>query len=282
MATQGWRPAGNPALTLDARALGPHAYTALPIAAARTVASENGQLDDPLARKLLAGATDLLRGGAANMEYMVMRCTIGDELCREGYAEHGVRQVVSIGAGMDSRAFRLGMHEATFFEIDSEDLFKVKEPLVADVELQAAARKKVIGRVGDDFDLRKELTAQGFDPTKPSVWLLEGLAPYLTTQNMVKVAGEIGSLAAPGSALWLDSFSKKSVSKGMIFHGVPFESGFDDYDELLMKSGFKRAEAYDAGGVYVEQGKVVWDRRYRVDKEYLRGRGACLVVRAFM
>eukprot|EP00929_Paragymnodinium_shiwhaense_P120631 TRINITY_DN92620_c0_g1_i1.p1 TRINITY_DN92620_c0_g1~~TRINITY_DN92620_c0_g1_i1.p1 ORF type:complete len:311 (-),score=48.23 TRINITY_DN92620_c0_g1_i1:271-1119(-) len=281
MPSQAWNAGRSPVATLGANSLSPHAYTALPIAAARTVASENGQLHDPLARKLLAGATDLLRGAGGNVDHMIKRCTIGDELCSEGYNNHGVRQVVSIGAGMDSRAFRLGMYEATFFEVDSEDLFSVKEPLVADVELQAAARKAVIGRVGDDFDLRQELISQGFDPMKPSVWLLEGLVSYLTAQNMVKVAGEIGSLAAPGSALWFDGFSKSTVSNGRIFYGVPYESGFDDYDELLRNNGFKTAEVYDAGGVYVERGRVIWDRRWLVNKDYLRGRGAALMIRAF-
>eukprot|EP00961_Rhodomonas_salina_P058969 792098-Rhodomonas_salina.2 len=63
---------------------------------------------------------------------------------------------------------------------------------------------------------------------------MEGLVPYLTREDMKSVASEIGALSAPGSGLWMDGFSRSSVERpgGMVFHGVPFESGFDDYDEI--------------------------------------------------
>ena len=53
------------ALTADAGAMDPHAYTALPIAAARALSTErNAGVKDPLARKLVAGEDQLLRAGA--------------------------------------------------------------------------------------------------------------------------------------------------------------------------------------------------------------------------
>ena len=36
----------------------------------------------------------------------------------------------------DSRAFRLGLRDTAFFEVDKQGLFDVKEPLVAGVPLQ--------------------------------------------------------------------------------------------------------------------------------------------------
>jgi O-methyltransferase involved in polyketide biosynthesis len=56
------------------KAMDAHAYTALPIAAARAIASQgnNPMIRDPLAAKLVAGETHLLRAGA-NSEYMSMR-----------------------------------------------------------------------------------------------------------------------------------------------------------------------------------------------------------------
>jgi O-methyltransferase involved in polyketide biosynthesis len=59
-----------------------------------------------------------------------------------------LRQVVSLGAGMDSRAFRLGLADMTFFEVDKQALFEVKEPLVSGTPLQAAARHLVVGTIG--------------------------------------------------------------------------------------------------------------------------------------
>lgn len=214
----------------------PHAYTALPIAAARALSSERSAgVQDPLARKLVAGEDQLLRAGA-NVEYMTKRALIGDELVLEQHGK-GVRQVVSLGAGMDSRAFRLGLNDTVFYEVDKSGLFDVKEPLVASDPLQAAGRRLVVGTIGV-MDLQAKLEEAGFDRSLPTTWLMEGLAPYLTVDKMEQLARDVGTLSAAGSALWLDGFSKTSVDSGMYFHGVKFESGFDDYDQLWLSNGF--------------------------------------------
>jgi len=230
------------------------------------------------------GETDLLKTG--NAEYMTMRCLIGDELALELH-DQALRsgkqhlQVVSLGAGMDSRAFRLRLPSATVFELDKPELFAVKEPLVQGVPLTCRARRLVVGTLGGDFDLGAALRAQGFDASLPSCWLLEGLAPYLAEPDLALVLSQIGALASEGSGIWLDGFSHTSVGRGMVFYGVPFESGSDSYDELLRESGFADAHAFDTHGVYVEEGKVVWDQRYQVTRHQLEGRPACLAVRGY-
>ena len=258
-----------------------HAYTALPIAAARALSYDRGLIDDPLAAKLVAGETQLMRNGA-NVEYMTMRCLLGDELVLERHENAGVRQVVSIGAGMDSRAFRLGLNDTTFFEVDKQGLFDLKEPLVADVPLQAAARKVVHGTVGE-IDLASKLREVGFDSSQPSVWLMEGLLPYITRPKMIELAKEIGALSAPGSGLWGDGFSKTSVDRGIVFHGVPFESGFDDYDVLFREAGFDQSQAFDFAGISIDKrtGRMSIDERYMLNPEKARGRDMCLMVRAY-
>ena len=161
-----------------------HAYTALPIAAARAIAfdSDNPIIRDPLAAKLVAGETHLMRnganGGGPNVEYFSKRCLLGDELIQERHASAGVRQVVSLGAGMDARAFRLDLHDTTFYEVDKQGLFDIKEPLVADVPLECAARRCVVGTLGE-MDLGAKLREAGFDSSQPTVWLLEGLMMYI-------------------------------------------------------------------------------------------------------
>ena len=155
--------------------LDPHAYTALPILASRAIASDskNGVINDPIAAKLLnaMGETRLLQGASANVEYMAMRALIGDELTLQQHSR-GVRQVVAIGAGMDSRPFRLGLNDTVFLEVDSASLFANKEPLVKDVPLQCAARHTVIGFVGQ-MDLVDSLSRAGFNANEPTTWLME-------------------------------------------------------------------------------------------------------------
>lgn len=238
-------------------------------------------ISDPLAQKLVAGENQLIRTGA-NVEYMTLRKLIGDELTLAGHAR-GVRQVVSIGAGMDSRAFRLGLYDTTFFEVDKQGLFDVKEPLVSDVPLQCAARHTVVGTVGPTLNLSEALHAKGFDSGKPTTWLMEGLLPYLRADIMKQLAVSIGQLSASGSALWGDGFSKTSVDRGMSFHGVPFESGFDDYDVVFRKAGFQHSEAIDMSGVSLDRQtrSVHIDPAYVLTPRHTFGRQMCLMVRAF-
>ena len=225
-------------------------------------------------------ANDLIRTGA-NVEYMTLRKLLGDELVLEQH-ERGTLQVVSLGAGMDSRAFRLGLNDVTFFEVDKPGLFDVKEPLVSDVPQQCAARHTVIGTVGI-MDLGASLRAAGFDSNRPTTWLMEGIFPYLSVPIMRQLASDIGRLSAPGSALWGDGFSKTSVDRGMEFHGVPFESGFDDYDELFRLAGFDDAKAVDMSGVHFDrQAKAVRiDPAYVLTPQRTHGREMCLMVRAY-
>jgi methyltransferase (TIGR00027 family) len=212
--------------------------------------------------------------------YMTKRALMGDTLAKEGH-RRGSRQVVSLGAGMDSRAFRLGLYDTAFFEVDSKDLFESKEPLVADIPQQCALRQVVPGWLGK-MDLVAQLEEAGFDRTKSTVWLMEGLVMYLNRDDMQKVASEISQLSAPGSSLWCDAFSKTSIDRGMSFHGVPFIGGMDDYDQLWKSVGFDFAEVYDADGVWVDNANqtVQIDRRYLWTPQTLRGRPSCLFVRA--
>uniref|UniRef100_A0A7S2JGA3 S-adenosyl-L-methionine-dependent methyltransferase n=1 Tax=Haptolina brevifila TaxID=156173 RepID=A0A7S2JGA3_9EUKA len=265
-----------PLVSVDA-----HAYTALPIAAARALSDTIGLVQDPLAAKLVAGEDHLLRNGA-NVEYMTMRCLLGDELALERHANAGVRQVVSLGAGMDSRAFRLGLNDTTFYEVDRPGLFEIKEPLVADVPLQCAARRTVVGTLGE-FDLGTGLRAAGFDSSKPAVWLMEGLLPYITRPRMIQLAKDIGALSAPGSGLWGDGFSKASVDRGIVFHGVPFESGFDDYDAIFSDAGFDLSQAFDFAGITLDKKarRVHVDPRHLLTPAKARGRDMCVMVRAY-
>ena len=260
-----------------------HVFTALPIAASRAIAygRADSLVHDPLAQKFLTGHEHLLQHASANTEYMTMRCLIGDDLVMKQH-ERGVRQVVCLGAGMDSRAFRLALPDTTFYEVDKPDLFKFKEPLVKDVPLTCAERKTITGTLGE-MNLGESLEAVGFDPKEPTTWLMEGLLPYLTRPIMQSVAEEIGELSAPGSGLWGDSFSKTSVDQGMVFHGVPFASGWDDYDVLFRNVGFDQSTATDFTGVWLDRNerRVKMDKRYVLTPEKARGRQICLMVQAY-
>ncbi|NED12184.1 class I SAM-dependent methyltransferase [Streptomyces sp. SID9124] len=113
----------------------------------------------------------------------------------------GVRQVVLLGAGLDTRAFRLDWpSDCVFFEVDRAGVLAFKHEVLA--ELSAAPK---VQRVPVPVDLRDDwvtaLTGSGFDPAAPSIWLAEGLLFYLPGPAETYLIDTVDLLATEGSAL---------------------------------------------------------------------------------
>jgi methyltransferase (TIGR00027 family) len=116
-------------------------------------------------------------------------------------AAAGCSQVVVLGAGLDSRAYRLPVAPGTtFFELDTPDVLDFKAAVLVSHELESAATRVPVG-----IDLREDwasaLTAEGFDTGCPTAWLAEGLLMYLTPPEADALLARITTLSAPGSAL---------------------------------------------------------------------------------
>ena len=94
--------------------------------------------------------------------------------------EDGIRQVVIVAAGLDSRAYRLEWPSGTtVFEVDLPDVLQFKARVLAENGAEPRAH-----RIEVAADLRtgwsRELEAAGFDAERPSSWSAEGVLPYLT------------------------------------------------------------------------------------------------------
>ena len=101
-----------------------------------------------------------------------------DEYFRRA-ADAGVRQVVILAAGLDSRAYRLDWPAGTtIFELDRPQVLDFKREVLAGQGAQPRAERREIA-----VDLREDwpqaLRDSGFDPAKPSAWIAEGLLIYL-------------------------------------------------------------------------------------------------------
>jgi len=134
-----------------------------------------------------------------------------------------------------------------------------------------------------EMNLVKSLKNAGLDPTQPTTWLLEGLPPYLPRPVLLSVAKEIVKSSAPGSGRWGDSFTQTSVDQGMVFHGVPFASGCDDYGDILQgEAGFDQSTVMDFTGIWLDRVDrcVKIDDRYKLTTTTTRGKTACLMIKA--
>ncbi|MGH3540946.1 MAG: SAM-dependent methyltransferase, partial [Mycobacterium sp.] len=114
-------------------------------------------------------------------------------------ADTGVRQVVILAAGLDSRAYRLRWpDETTIFELDRPQVLDFKREVLAGQGAEPnAERRGVAVDLRDDWP--QALRDSGFDATAPSAWIAEGLLIYLPATAQQELFTGIDALAAPGS-----------------------------------------------------------------------------------
>ncbi len=116
-----------------------------------------------------------------------------------GAVAAGVRQVVILASGLDSRAFRLPWPDGTtIFELDQPQVLAFKSYVLSQRSIRATAERREVA-----VDLREDwpqaLRDAGFDPTRPSAWIAEGLLIYLPADAQQQLFAGIDGLAAPGS-----------------------------------------------------------------------------------
>ena len=169
---------------------------------------------------------------------MTPRTRFADDFVSDAYAR-GLRQLVLLGAGMDSRAFRLPLPLLRVFEVDQEVLFAPKAQRLADAQLTVEARRTVAcDLAAPRLDLGGALAAAGFDAAQPAVWVLEGLMMYLSPAHAARLAAQVGAASAPGSVLFHDGVSEASQRQGLSCCGAAFLSGNDDYGAFWAGAGF--------------------------------------------
>ncbi|MEW2132701.1 class I SAM-dependent methyltransferase [Streptomyces sp. NPDC005435] len=115
-------------------------------------------------------------------------------------------QLVILGAGLDTRAWRLaGLGDTDVWEVDHPASQEDKRARLAEADPQVTARSVRFTPV--DFaadDLGAALDAAGHDPSRPTTWLWEGVVPYLTREQVRATLAALTARTAPGSTLVLN------------------------------------------------------------------------------
>jgi methyltransferase (TIGR00027 family) len=174
--------------------------------------------DDPLARRFLPAWLRALAWLVRFAPLLWLARWLIDRLergvfiyipCRTAYIDRAVReardagidQVVVLGAGYDSRAWRLAGDGVRFYELDHPHTQQRKRALLDRVGGVPPAMAPV------DFesdDLGAALGAVGFDRSRPALWIWEGVTMFLSPRAVRETLGELRELAAPESRLVVD------------------------------------------------------------------------------
>jgi methyltransferase (TIGR00027 family) len=116
-------------------------------------------------------------------------------------AQAGVRQIVLLAAGLDSRAYRLDWAPGTtVYELDQPQVLEFKREAVAAYGANPTAeRREIAVDLRDDWP--QALRDSGFQSAQPSAWIAEGLLIYLPASAQEQLFTGIDTLASTGSHL---------------------------------------------------------------------------------
>ena len=244
--------------------------TALSVAAARAVetGSDNPLIRDQFAYLLVSTAGRPWEQLATSLEWIgdddhgrrAHRLAIDYQAVRTHYfdsyfvdaAAAGIRQVVILAAGLDSRAFRLDWPAGTtVYEIDQPQVVAYKTSTLESAGAAPTAERRTV-----QIDLRDDwaaaLTAAGFDASQPTAWLAEGLLPYLPADAQDRLFEILTGLSAPGSRVAVEAFSlgtadseARRVARRARFDRMRQRLGLDINVETLTYQESGRADAAD-------------------------------------
>lgn len=123
----------------------------------------------------------------------------------------GVEQVVVLGAGYDSRAFRFAeqLGARPVFEVDHPATQGRKERVLAALGKRIEVPHVDVRRVSVDFQrqsFEKRLAKAGFDSARSTFFIWEGVSMYLTRNAVKATLATLARIAPAGSELVFDAW----------------------------------------------------------------------------
>ena len=170
---------------------------------------ENPLLIDPLAERLAGNMTEYFE---KHRRFTGMG---GSQIARSYYIEnellipwcklHETSQVILLGAGLDTRAYRLEPlqeNSHTVFELDLPLIINYKDRILRD---ETPLCKLV--RISSDLSESnwiQELRAHGFSDKIPTFWILEGLVYYIGQKQVHNLLMALSEISADDSQVFAD------------------------------------------------------------------------------
>ena len=136
--------------------------------------------------------------------YQAVRTHFFDEYFAKAAAA-GIRQIVILASGLDSRAYRIEWPAATtVFEIDQPKVLEYKAATLAENDVKPSAQLHEV-----PVDLRHDwptaLRDSGFDAGQPTAWLAEGLLMYLPADAQDRLFELVTELSATDSRIAVET-----------------------------------------------------------------------------
>jgi methyltransferase (TIGR00027 family) len=204
---------------------------------------------------------------------IIVRHRIMDDMLRQLlYANHDLN-VVTIGAGFDSRPYRL--NGGNWFELDEPELIAYKNILLPTDQCSNPLHREPIDFDKEDLvDKLLQLPRSG-----PVVFVLEGVVIYLSENDIQDLLGEL-DYEFPRHRLMCDLVSREMVDKyGQTLRQVVTEMGAVDHPEaIFVQSGYQAREAVSVMDASVDFGinavpKFFWRSFFQAE---VTGNSVCM------
>jgi methyltransferase (TIGR00027 family) len=212
----------------------------------------------------------------SNSSVIVRHRIIDDMLRQLLYADHELN-IVTIGAGFDSRPYRL--NGGDWFELDEPELIAYKNILLPTDQCNNPLHRESIDFDKEDLiDKLLQLPHSG-----PVVFVLEGVVIYLCESDIQNLLGEL-DYEFPRHRLLCDLVNSEMVnkygqtlSKVVSEMGAPFQS-VDHPETVFLQSGYQAREAISVVDASVDLGinvvpKFFWRSFFQAE---VTGNSVCM------
>jgi methyltransferase (TIGR00027 family) len=174
--------------------------------------------------------------------------------CLRSAIQGGIGQLVMLGAGYDTRAYRFEELKTSImtYEVDRRATINRKMGKVKALLEQIPSNVVYVPVDFETESLEKKLLSAGYDASKKTLFIWEGVTYYLNSEAVKKTLNFVSSQSGPNSEILFDYFdasvlnnSKSStVVKNFIHYaakmGEPFKFGIKDgkLEAFLSQQGF--------------------------------------------
>jgi len=208
--------------------------------------------------------------------WLALRVAYLDRLVDLAVDRLGVRQIVVLGAGYDTRAARLPRAGVVYFEVDHPTTQEAKRERLAALPGYPVDAARYVACDFERDDPVERLVAGGLRVAEPALVLWEGVVPYLSEPAIRATATRLATGLDRRSLVAFDILGKKLVSGlGVSAEdrltrdyvgdlGEPLRFGSDDILPLLYDCGFRWVRVHDFNELALELlGDYRRDRQFR-------------------
>ena len=214
--------------------------------------------------------------------FEVARTRFMDDVMRDELAA-GAGQLVILGAGFDSRAYRFRelLEGVGVFEVDHPATSRLKRERLRKIFGELPSHVRYVEVDFETDDLGERLAEAGYDDTGRTLFLWSGVAPYISDDAVGAVLSFVGARSGAGSAIVFDYvfrefldgddgfYGAAQLRKSVERQGEPFRSGvpkgaigsFVEEHGLALSQSLLADDVTDLGGPMIDCGGICVARK---------------------